>query len=119
MEQATPPEQAFYEKQKAEHGRNATFLWIAIGVFVFQTEPTARLWSWKAAAFFTVGLFSAAIVFGAIGYGIQRLVAKVLARRQLSVPRVGTIGLLLLMLDAVIVYFAARWAVRLMFPPLD
>ena len=65
------------EPDKELQGRSVTFLWLIIGGVVFATDPNARLFPWRSAVSFIAGMFAAAVVFGLIGYGLQRATARV------------------------------------------
>lgn len=106
----------FYEKQKEVHGGSATFLWLIFGVIAFAIEPAARFLSWQAAVYFVIGMFIAAVVFGWIGYGLQRVTAKVFMKTGGSVAAIKSAGVALLVVDAALIYFVARWVVRVLFP---
>jgi hypothetical protein len=63
----------FWDSQKQPPGQFATFAWLLIGVYLFYRHPEAWFLSWQAAVYFVVGMFVAAVVFGWLGYGLQRL----------------------------------------------
>jgi amino acid transporter len=64
--------QAAVEDQKATAGRTATVLWIATGLYYFAFTPEASFASWQSIAFFLIGMFVAAFVFGAASYYLFR-----------------------------------------------
>lgn len=64
--------QAAVEQQKAKAGRTATVLWIATGIYYFAFTPGASFASWQSIAFFLIGMFAAAFVFGVASYYLFR-----------------------------------------------
>lgn len=94
----------------------ATTIWLGCGVYLFATVDAASFLSWQAPVYFVVGMFVAALVFGAAAYLLQRGVAKILARME-SGPSSGTvtaikfIGLVLFAVEFVVIFFVARWFV--------
>jgi hypothetical protein len=66
-----------YEKMKKTSGGLATYVWIGSGLFLFLSDGgIGALFSLKAILFFVVGMFVAAIVFGNMGYLLQRGLGK-------------------------------------------
>jgi hypothetical protein len=62
-----------YEKMKETEGSLATYVWIGSGLFLFLRDGgIGALFSLKAILFFVVGMFVAAILFGNMGYLLQR-----------------------------------------------
>ena len=104
-----------YDQQKEQHGRNATFLWLVLGGIAFIVDPESRLLSWQAAVFFIVGTFVAAILFGLIGYGATRVIAKLFIRARAPIAIVPLLGWSLFAIELVVIYFVARWLVRMMY----
>ncbi len=107
----------FSEREKEAHGRWTTIAWIGSGIYLFATTDGARFLSWQAAAFFIVGMFVAAVVFGLAAYLLQRGVAKVLVRIVTApsasfATTVRAIGVALFVVETVIVFFVARWIVQ-------
>ncbi|MDD4456548.1 MAG: hypothetical protein PHC98_03070 [Syntrophotalea acetylenica] len=109
-----------YEKQKEAHGGWATIVWIASGIYFFATSPTATFISWQALVYFVVGMFIAAAVFGGLSYGIQRGLAKILMV-FIKTPSNGAaafirvLGIGLFVVDTVVVFLSAQWAIQAMF----
>ncbi len=111
--------QAFYDKQKETHGGWATFAWIGSGIYLFATTEGVRFLSWQAAAFFLVGTFVAALVFGIAGYVVQRGLAKaimgVFPSPSTGVATVAVVlGWLLFAAETVVIFLVARWMISRM-----
>lgn len=107
----------FYDKQKEVHGKWATFVWIGSGVYLFATVDAASLLSWQAAVYFVVGMFAAALAFGAIAYLLQRILAMSLAKIVRGPSRgaasaITMIGLVFSAVEAVVIFLVARWIVE-------
>jgi hypothetical protein len=63
------------DQQKNANGSLATFAWLATGIYLFATRPLSPgLLSWKAFLFLVVGMFAAAVVVGAVLYGVERII---------------------------------------------
>jgi hypothetical protein len=105
----------FYDKQKEQHGRSATFLWLIVGGIVFYADPASRLLSWQAAVFFVVGMFVAAILFGLMGYGLTRGVTKLVIASRVPVAIIPVLGWVLFAIEAALIYFAARFAIQVLY----
>jgi len=103
-----------YEKQRQTAGSWATLVWLASGLSLYLTSESATLFSWSALVFLAVGMFAAAIVFGIAFYLVQRAIAKALMI-FVSTPTPGvatairSIGFVLLLLEAVLIYLVASW----------
>jgi hypothetical protein len=108
-------ERSFYDRQKELHGKTATLLWLAFGVVEFLRQSAARFFSWQALLYFLVGMFAAALIFGMLTYGAQRLMARSLLRSTVSKTRVLIVGAVMTLLEAVLIYFAARATVSWLF----
>jgi hypothetical protein len=106
----------FYDKQKETCGGWATYLWIGAGLYLFLNDGGARsLVSFRALVFFPVGMYAAAVVLGSLGYGLQRLTAKVFVRvfpkpTHVAVAIVRGFGWVLFVLDTAVGFLAA-WTV--------
>ena len=103
-----------YQKQKEVHGKWATFAWIGSGLFLFLTTDDVSIWSWQSLVFFLVGMFAAAIIFGAAAYGVQRGIAKILAktitRPTASIAGIiSMIGIGLFVIETVVIFIVAKW----------
>ena len=103
-----------YQKQKEAHGKWATFAWIGSGLYLFLTADGVSIWSWQALVFFLVGMFAAAIIFGIAAYGVQRGIAKILAkgitRPTASLAKiVSMIGISLFVVETVVIFLVAQW----------
>jgi hypothetical protein len=102
-----------YDQQKETHGKFATFVWIASGIYLFASSDEISLISWQAAIFIFVGMFFAALVFGILGYVIQRGIAKILIRTTSGPPTgaaasaIGILGLILMLLEALMIFYSA------------
>lgn len=108
-----------YEKQKEGHAKFATMAWLASGLYLFYAHKGAHFLSWQAAAYFIVGTFIAAVVFGWLSYALQRGMAKammVVVKRPSSKAAavVGFVGIILVALDATIVFLGAKEVVQLL-----
>ena len=107
-----------YEKQKETQGAFATYVWIGSGLLLMFLDDKFSLISWQALGYFLVGTFAAALIFGWISYGIQRGLAKVMtlfvSGPSSSVAAfVGTLGLIVMILEVVAIFFAAKYVVTL------
>ena len=103
-----------YQKQKEAHGKWATFAWIGSGLYLFLTADGVSIWSWQALVFFLVGMFAAAIIFGIAAYGVQRGIAKILAkgitRPTASLAKIiSVIGISLFVVETVVIFLVAQW----------
>jgi hypothetical protein len=108
-----------YEKMKETEGSVATYVWIGSGLFLFLSDGgIGALFSLKAILFFVVGMFLAAIVFGNIGYLLQRGLGKVLAKfvqpSNSAAAVIGTLGVGLMLLNVTIVFLGARFVYNLL-----
>ena len=106
-------------RQRENHGALATFCWIGSGLYLYLTTEGASFFSWSALGFFLVGMFAAAIVFGAAGYLLQRGVAKLLVRvvdspTPATVSFVTAVGWLIMAVEMLAVFLAARWVFGLL-----
>ena len=107
---------------KSSHGTFAAFVWSVAGALLYNTEPEARLFSWQTPAYFVVGMFVAAALFGNLSYATVRGVTHALVSTKIvtAPTRRAAIGLtvtgcVLFALEAVLIYVIARWTVRAMF----
>jgi len=103
-------------KQKEVSGAFATHVWIASGIFLYVTSESAPLW-W-AFLFVLGGMFIAAAVFGVAFYLLQRGITKALVlvvkRPSLrAATAIYSLGLMLMAVEAVVIYLAARWTFQL------
>jgi hypothetical protein len=102
-----------YGKQKHEAGSFAAFVWIISGIYLFWSREELAFFSWNAIVFFVFGMFVAALAFGFILYGAQRLVGKILLRVATGPSErlgaiISLIGVVLYGATAVLIFFAAR-----------
>jgi len=67
-----------YSALKTDHGGFAAIVWLIVGATLFYREPEARLASWRALAFFVVGMFAAAGVLGGLSYLVTRGLSQVI-----------------------------------------
>jgi len=107
---------------KSSHGTFAALVWIIAGALIYNTEPEARLLSWQTPVYFFIGMFVAAALFGNLSYVTVRGVTNALVSAKIvtAPTRRAAIGLMatgyiLFALEAVLIYFIARWTVREMF----
>jgi len=107
---------------KSSHGTFAAVVWIVAGALLFNSEPEARLISWQTPAYFVVGMFVAAALFGNLSYATVRGVTHALVSAKIvtAPTRRAAIGLtvtgyVLFALEAALIYFIARWTVRALF----
>jgi hypothetical protein len=107
---------------KSSHGTFAAIVWVVAGALLYNTEPEARLISWQTPAYFVVGMFVAAAIFGNLSYLTVRGVTHALVSAKIvtAPTRRAAIGLtvtgyVLFALEAVLIYMFARWLVRVMF----
>lgn len=110
----------FYDRQKQMHGTGAMFLWIIAGVYLFWTNEAASFLSWQALVFFIVGMFAAALVFGMLAYGAQRIVASLFMTVTdepggLTGALISSTGLVLFVAECVLVFVAARMTMEALF----
>lgn len=105
----------FYAEQKAVHGSVATFAWIGSALYLYLSPSDVGLFSVQAVIFIVVGMFAAAIVFGSVGYGLQRGIARALAS---SLGEIGSsavaglivaLGVVLMICEIVAVFWSASW----------
>jgi hypothetical protein len=102
-------------KLQESSGAVAALAWLGTSLYLCLSTPMTSLFSWSAAGFLVVGLFLAVFMFGFLTFVLQRSVTRVLlqfnrlpARRALEL--VGVVSLALLLAEAVLIFFAARWA---------
>jgi hypothetical protein len=107
---------------KSSHGTFAAIVWIIAGTLIYNTEPETRLLSWQTPVYFVVGMFVASALFGNLSYATVRGVTNALVSAKIvtAPTRRAAIGLMvtgyiLFALEAVLIYFVARWTVREMF----
>lgn len=103
-----------FEQQKEVAGTWATLFWIGSGLYLYFSTDGVTFISWSALGFFGVGMFVAALVFGALFYGLNRVLAKIFARTiKKPTPTVSSFvqvfGLTLLVAQAVVVFLSASW----------
>lgn len=105
-----------YDKQKETAGTFATFTWIASSLYLFISSGYP-LFSWYATLFIFIGMFFAAIVFGIVFYGMQRLTAKILVKTiptKMTVNKQATliksIGLFIMLLEIVLIFGVASFS---------
>ena len=102
-----------YDEQKEHHGKVATYVWIGSGIYFFVTSDEVSLFSWQAAGFIVIGMFAAAIIFGLLGYGIQRGIAKLLVKTMsdpltdTSASAIRILGLAIMVLEAILIFYGA------------
>lgn len=107
-----------FDKQKSTHGSLATFVWIGSGIYLFASSPDASVFSWQAAGFVFVGMFIAAVVFGWLGYGIDRGLSAVLLKvvsnepTGLGATAISLLGLILALFEAALIFFVAQVVFR-------
>lgn len=104
---------AFYDKAKADHGGFATYTWIGSGLYLFLADGGLRsLFTLKSIAFFVIGMFVAAIIFGGIAYLLRRTLARgfsrLLSPSPATVVLLTILGFVLTAVDVVLVYVSAR-----------
>lgn len=107
---------------KSSHGTFAAIVWIVVGAILFNSEAETHVFSWQTPVYFVLGMFVAAAVFGNLSYAAVRgvthalIVTKIVTaptrRAQIALTITGYI---LFALEAVLIFFVARWTVRLMF----
>ena len=100
---------AFYDRDQEQHERAALRLWMVVVVAVFAIEEGARFVSWQFAAFLAVGIFAAPIGFGWIGFGLQRVSARLLMLFEASIPVVCASAVVLYLIKAALVHSVVRW----------
>ena len=107
---------------KSSHGTFAAFVWSVAGALLYNTEPEAHLFSWQTPAYFVVGMFVAAALFGNLSYATVRGVTNALVSTKIvtAPTRRAAIGLMvtgyiLFALEAVLIYFIARLTLRVLF----
>ena len=107
---------------KSSHGTFAAVVWIIAGALLYNIEPEARLISWQTPAYFVVGMFVAAAVFGNLSYATVRGITNALVAAKIVTARTrrAAIGLMvtgyiLFALEVVLIYFVARLTVRVLF----
>jgi hypothetical protein len=116
------PLQNYYDKLKTEHGGFAVIVWVIVSAFLFYTEPAARLFSWQALVYFCAGMIVVPLVLGGLSYLLVRSVSHALVRAQIvTEPNTRTaawltaVGCLIFVAQALLIYFVARWTIRIMF----
>ena len=107
---------------KSNHGTFAAFIWSVAGALLYNTEPETHLFSWQTPAYFVVGMFVAAALFGNLSYATVRGVTNALVSAKIvtAPTRRAAIGLMvtgyiLFALEAVLIYFVARLTLRVLF----
>jgi hypothetical protein len=107
---------------KSSHGTFAAIVWIVAGALLYNTEPETRLISWQTPVYFVVGMFASAAVFGNLSYVTVRGVTHALVSTKIitaptrrAAIALTVTGYVLFALEAVAIYFVARWTVREMF----
>jgi hypothetical protein len=107
---------------KSSHGTFAAIVWIVAGALLYNSEPEPRLTSWQTPVYFVVGMFVAAALFGNLSYVTVRGVTNALVKMKIvtAPTRRAAIGLtvtgyILFALEALLIYFIARWALRVLF----
>ena len=97
-------------------------VWSVAGALLYNTEPEAHLFSWQTPAYFVVGMFVAAALFGNLSYATVRGVTHALVSTKIvtAPTRRAAIGLavtgyILFALEAVLIYFVARLTLRVLF----
>ena len=107
---------------KSSHGTFAAIVWTVAGALLYNSEPEARLISWQTPAYFVVGMFVAAALFGNLSYAAVRGVTHALVSAKIvtAPTRRAAIGLtvtgyILFALEAVLIYVIARWTLRVLF----
>lgn len=113
-----------YEQQKEAAGRFATFAWIGSGLYLYVSTEGAHLFSWHALAFFLVGMFVAAVVFGVAIYGLQRGISKmIVAFVGMPGPSIATairnLGIALYAAEAALIFMSASWVFHQLEPTLN
>ena len=109
----------FLDNEKQKAGQFATYAWLLIGVYLFYRHPEARFLSWQAAAYFVVGTFVAAVVFGWLVYGLQRLTAKyalffIKRPSGSAAVFIYLVGIVLMGVELVVIYIVASEVVDLL-----
>ena len=107
---------------KSSHGTFAAIVWIVAGALLYNSEPETHLISWQTPVYFVIGMFVAAALFGNLSYATVRGVTNALVSAKIvtAPTRRAEIGLtvtggILFALEAVLIYFVARWTVRVLF----
>jgi hypothetical protein len=107
---------------KSSHGTFAAIVWIVAGALLYNSEPETRLISWQTPVYFLIGMFASAALFGNLSYAtIRGMTHALVSTRIVTAPtRRAEIGLtvtgyILFALEAVMIYLAARWTLRIMF----
>jgi hypothetical protein len=106
----------------SSNGTVAAVAWIVFGVLLYNTEPETRLISWQTPVYFVIGMFVAGALFGKLSHvAVRGITHALVSAKIITAPtRRAAIGLnvaggVLLALEAVLIYFTARWTVRAMF----
>ena len=107
---------------KSSHGTFAAMVWIIAGALLYNTEPETRLFSWQTPVYFVLGMFFAGALFGNLSYAAIRGVTHavvatkiVTARTRRAAIGLTVTGCVLFALEAVLIYWFARWLLRIMF----
>ncbi len=108
---------------KSSHNTFAAVAWIVAGALLYNTEPEARLFSWQTPVFFVVGMFVVAAIMGNLSYaGVRGLTHALVSAKIVTAPtRRAAIGLsvagyLIFAAQVALIYLAAKWTIRAMFP---
>jgi len=107
---------------KSSHGTFAAIVWIIAGALLYNSEPETRLISWQTPVYFVIGMFVAGAVFGNLSYATIRGVTNALVSTKIvtaptrrAAISLTVTGCILFALEAVLIYFVARWTVRVLF----
>jgi hypothetical protein len=106
----------------ADHGGFAAMVWLVVGAFLFDYDPAARLFSWQGLVYFLVGVVVAAVALGGLSYvaalGLTRALKRS-GKRAAPTARASTAveaaQYLVFAVQAVAIYVAAQWTLRVMF----
>jgi len=113
------PKEGLIDLQK-KCGKVALFLWFAIGSCIFiANSEILNFFTWQGLAYFAIGLFIAPLLIGGIFYFIQRSFTKEYISISSRASRILVIGVdfFLMIAEAIIVYYIARWTIfSVLFP---
>jgi hypothetical protein len=110
-------------KRQADEQRHANVwfamaCWVVSGIYLFATTPGVNFFSFQALLFFVAGGLVGGIWFGALTFYAQRALAwvfvyvfKISASRKMAIL-LYCLGIVLMVVDAVIVYQSAQMWVR-------